>query len=104
MNKPVPKPTPQTSKTIKVNLTEQIVEAFEGGARVFRFECVSGDKEHPTDRGVFRILRKSHPYRSRAYNVQMDHAMFFTQDGQGAAPVSRAHAFIDGAHGAQQCE
>lgn len=94
MNAPSKKPAPSSTKTIKVDLVQQIVEAFDGTTRVFRFECVTGDKDHPTDRGTFRILRKNHPYRSRAYNVQMDYAMFFTNDGKalhqyhGIVPLS----------------
>ena len=82
------------TKSIKVKLTQQIVEAYEGGDRVFRFDCMTGDNEHPTDRGTFRILRKVHPYRSRTYNVQMDYALFFTHDGKalhqyhGVVPLS----------------
>lgn len=70
------------TKRIQVDLSRQCVEAYEGRVCVFRFDCVTGDREHPTDRGTFRILRKHHPYRSRMYNVQMDHAMFFTADGK----------------------
>lgn len=71
-----------TTKVIKVSLTEQVVEAFVGKERVFRFECVTGDKDHPTDKGIFQIMRKAHPYRSRTYDVQMNYAMFFTHDGK----------------------
>lgn len=90
--------TPQSrSKIIKVNLARQIVEAYENNELVFRFECVTGDKDHPTDRGTFRILRKQHPYRSHAYNVQMNYAMFFTHDGKAfhqyhsVVPLSIVH-------------
>ncbi|CAN7616901.1 L,D-transpeptidase [Acidovorax sp. Leaf78] len=82
------------SKTIKVNLSLQIVEAMEGLKRVFVFDCVTGDKGHPTNRGSFRISRKAHPYRSKTYDVQMDYAMFFTADGKafhqyhGSIPLS----------------
>ncbi len=81
MTTPVRKPQPR-QKTIKVNLTHQIVEAYEGGERAFRFECVTGDKDHPTDRGTFKILRKYRTYRSHTYDVQMNYAMFFTHDGK----------------------
>ena len=69
-------------KRIVVNLDEQRVEAFEGDEKVFDFICVSGDENHPTDTGTFKIFRKEHPYRSKTYNVDMDYAMFFTQDGK----------------------
>lgn len=42
-------------KRIVANLALQVLEAFEGKTRVFRFECVTGDGEHPTDRGTFHI-------------------------------------------------
>ena len=89
-----PKSQSKKPKVIQVNLTLQIVEAYEGSTRIFQFECVTGDKDHPTDCGVFRILRKSHPYRSHTYNVQMNYAMFFTHDGKalhqyhGIVPLS----------------
>lgn len=60
----------------------QLVDAYDGGERIHRFECVSGDKDHPTDRGKFKIQRKYETYRSHTYNVQMNYAMFFTADGK----------------------
>ncbi len=70
------------ARSIKVSLAQQIVGVYEGSTRVFRFDCVTGDSEHPTERGVFKVLRKAHPYRSHTYNVQMDFALFFTHDGK----------------------
>ena len=81
-------------KHIEVDLEEQKVEAFEDGQRVYEFICVSGDDDHPTDKGEFHIFRKEHPYRSKTYNVPMDYAMFFTDDGKalhqyhGPVPLS----------------
>lgn len=72
----------QGKKKIRVNLSTQTVEAFEGDRRVHRFECVSGDQAHPTDTGSFKIMRKYEKYRSHAYNVPMNFAMFFTMDGK----------------------
>ncbi len=69
-------------KSIIVDLQDQSVEAFEDGKSVYKFICVSGDDDHPTDKGTFKIFRKEHPYRSKSYNVQMDYAMFFTEDGK----------------------
>ncbi|MEJ2673486.1 MAG: L,D-transpeptidase [Deltaproteobacteria bacterium] len=39
-------------KHIVVNLEEQMVQAFEGDQQVYDFICVSGDDDHPTDKGV----------------------------------------------------
>jgi lipoprotein-anchoring transpeptidase ErfK/SrfK len=81
-------------KHIVVNLEEQTVEAFEDDNRVYDFICVTGDDDHPTDKGVFKIFRKQHPYRSKTYGVEMDYAMFFTEDGKalhqyhGPVPLS----------------
>jgi lipoprotein-anchoring transpeptidase ErfK/SrfK len=76
-------PTTQaTKKCIKVDLIQQIVEAFDGSERIHRFDCVSGDEAHPTDKGTFTIMRKVHPYTSHTYRVPMNYAMFFTLDGK----------------------
>lgn len=69
-------------KSISVNLGQQILVAYEGKAEVFRFDCVSGDDGHPTDRGTFSIFRKNRVYRSQAYDAQMNFPMFFTHDGK----------------------
>lgn len=69
-------------KKIKVYLDQQIVEAYEGGERVFRFECVTGDKWGPTERGTFFIGRRYEDYRSVKYKVDMDWCMFFSADGK----------------------
>lgn len=64
-------------KIIKVNLGLQILEAYEGAERVFNFKCVTGDMNHATSRGKWKIFRKEEDYISRAYKVDMDYAMFF---------------------------
>lgn len=69
-------------KEIHVHLDEQTVEALEDGEQVFQFICVTGDEDHPTDKGTFHIFRKEHPYRSKTYGVEMDYANFFTEDGK----------------------
>lgn len=97
---PSSKTNPSRSrKVIKVDLTAQLVDAFDGTERIHRFECVSGDKDHPTDRGTFKIQRKYEIYRSHTYNVQMNYAMFFTADGKalhqyhGAVPLTVVRTF-----------
>jgi lipoprotein-anchoring transpeptidase ErfK/SrfK len=69
-------------KRIRVDLMLQIVETFDGNERIHRFECVSGDEYHPTDKGTFKVFRKEHPYTSQKYHVPMNYAMFFTTDGK----------------------
>ena len=86
-------------RVIKVDLTAQLVDAYDGGERIHRFECVSGDKDHPTDRGKFKVQRKYETYRSHTYNVQMNYAMFFTADGKalhqyhGPVPLTAVRTF-----------
>jgi lipoprotein-anchoring transpeptidase ErfK/SrfK len=81
-------------KRIEVSLEEQMVRAYEDDTLVYEFICVTGDDDHPTDSGTFKIFRKQHPYRSQTYDVQMDYALFFTQDGKalhqyhGPVPLS----------------
>jgi hypothetical protein len=83
-----------SSKRIVVKVGDQTVEALEGGLRVFFFNCITGDSAHPTNPGSFRVIRKEHPYRSKSYDVQMNHALFFTTDGKalhqyhGLVPLS----------------
>lgn len=95
-------PAEQPEKTIQIDLALQIVETFLGVELVHSFECLSGDKDHPTDPGAYTIMRKHHPYRSHAYNVQMDYAMFFTLDGKalhqyhGIVPLRTLRAFRNG--------
>jgi hypothetical protein len=69
-------------KRIEVHLLDQTVDAFEDGRRLFHFICVTGDAAHPTHPGVFKVIRKAHPYVSRTYNVPMNYALFFTVDGK----------------------
>lgn len=76
------KTSAKVKKLIKIDLTTQTVEAYEGTTKIFSFECVSGDASHPTDKGRFKILHKHPVYRSHTYNVQMNYAMFFTNDGK----------------------
>ncbi len=75
-------PRAMAEKLIKVTLSQQIVEAFEGSRRVFLFNCVSGDRDHPTDIGEFKIWDKRHPWVSGTYHVRMNYALFFTRDGK----------------------
>lgn len=82
---------PQQQKTIKIDLTLQTVEACLGSDVVHRFDCVSGDKDHPTDPGMFTVLRKHHPYRSHTYYSQMNYSLFFTDDGKA---LHQYHGFI----------
>lgn len=70
------------SKRILVNLTTQMVTAYDGSKVFHSCECVSGDASHPTPSGKFRINRKAHPYTSKKYGVPMNYAMFFTSSGE----------------------
>jgi hypothetical protein len=44
---------------IVVNLNEMTLREFESARQVLSFDCVTGSKDHPTEPGTFRILRKS---------------------------------------------
>jgi lipoprotein-anchoring transpeptidase ErfK/SrfK len=76
-------------KKIKVNLQRQLLFAYDGNKQVFKFDCATGDKEHPTDIGRFTIFKKDRKHFSQTYRVQMDYAMFFTQDGKA---IHMSHA------------
>jgi hypothetical protein len=93
---------PSRGKRIVVDLDSQTVDAHDDGARVYHFDCVTGDQSHPTTPGIFSVIRKAHPYRSRRYDVQMNYAMFFTADGKalhqyhGSVPLSVVRALKSG--------
>lgn len=70
------------TKTISVSLANQTLEAFEDTVRKFAFDCVTGSSDHPTDPGLFHVIRKDMMHHSHAYNVDMHYAMFFTHDGK----------------------
>ena len=70
-------------KHIEVNVGDQILTAFEGNRLVYQYDCITGRAGHLTSLGIFSIIRKWPKYRSATYgNWPMDHAMFFTSDGQ----------------------
>jgi lipoprotein-anchoring transpeptidase ErfK/SrfK len=78
------------AKKIIVNLDRQVVFAYQSGECIFTFDCVSGDKQHATPVGHYRVLRKEHPCISREFNVPMDYALFFTSRGHAlhkAVPI-----------------
>lgn len=70
------------AKKIKVLLHRQKLIALDNGKAVYEFDCATGDKDHPTDAGVFTIFQKDRKHFSHKYRVQMDFAMFFTRDGK----------------------
>jgi len=64
-------------KAIVVNLNRQILNAFSKLSQTYNFDCASGDVNHRTPPGYYRIYRKHKTYRSKTYDAQMDYAMFF---------------------------
>ena len=97
-------------KKIVVDLTKQNVTAYDSHKVFHVCECVSGDTYHPTPVGIFRIIRKQHPYWSHTYHVQMNYAMFFKNTGEalhqyhGPAPwwllrAGREMTDLVGSHG-----
>ena len=69
-------------KRIAVDLAEQQLSAYEGNKLVYRFNCVTGDNQHPTDPGTFRVIWKDRNHFSQAYQVPMHFALFFSDDGK----------------------
>lgn len=65
------------AKRIEVSLADQVLTAIEDGKTAHRFDCVTGDDDHPTTAGSWMIHRKHRTYRSKKYNAQMDYAMFY---------------------------
>jgi len=77
------------NKRIHVSLHSQKLVAYEGPTKIFEFDCVTGDKDHPTDIGTFQVFQKDRTHFSSKYKVQMDYALFFTKDGKA---IHKSHA------------
>jgi lipoprotein-anchoring transpeptidase ErfK/SrfK len=73
---------PKSGKKIQVDLNRQNLYAFDKGVQIYSFNCVSGDKHHPTPIGNFSVLRKHKTYTSKKYRVPMNYAMFFKDTGE----------------------
>ena len=71
-----------SKKIIKVSISSQRLSAYEGNTMFHECPCITGSEGHETTIGTHTIFKKAHPYRSKAYDAQMDYAMFFTSDGQ----------------------
>ncbi len=71
--------TPQQNlnKKIIVDLDNQLLYAYEGKTLIYKLDCASGDEDHPTPVGTFKIYSMDEKHFSHTYKVQMDHAMFF---------------------------
>ena len=66
----------KSKKRIEVFLNDQILIAYEDKKEIFKFDCVTWDKDHLTPIGSFLIYRKHEKYTSKKYKVRMDYAMF----------------------------
>src|SRR4051794_10682736 len=96
-------------KRIEVNMTRQILLAFDGAKQVCCFDCVSGDDSHATPVGHWTIKSKHRFYTSHKYQVRMDYAMFFTTTGEAmhqshfVGPLSYLKSLGMGAIGSHGC-
>lgn len=69
------------TKKIVVDLNRQVVIVYQSGEDILTFDCVSGDEHHQTPTGLYHVIRKVNPCFSTEYQVEMDHALFFTDRG-----------------------
>jgi lipoprotein-anchoring transpeptidase ErfK/SrfK len=65
------------AREIVVDVNTQRVFSLARGVTFRTMEGITGDGEHPTPRGSFRIRSKRREYRSKKYDAQMNYAMFF---------------------------
>ncbi len=77
------------AKRIVVELNRQGLTAFDGTTKVHEFDCATGDSDHPTPMGIFKISRRHRLYVSKTYNVRMDCAMFFHKGVRHTSGVRR---------------
>lgn len=78
---PSSKPIKRPVQKIVINLSQQKLFANTDKKTDFEFHCVSGDADHPTPKGKFKILKKYRIYRSRSYDAQMNYALQLTTSG-----------------------
>jgi lipoprotein-anchoring transpeptidase ErfK/SrfK len=67
------------AKRIVIDLSRQLLFAYDGSQLVFKFDCATGDRRNPTPLGQFQIFQKNRFHFSSQYKVQMDYALFFNQ-------------------------
>jgi lipoprotein-anchoring transpeptidase ErfK/SrfK len=80
-------------KRIIINLTRQVLMAYDGGKLDYQFDCASGDRANPTPPGRFQIGTKNRFHFSSQYKVPMNYAMFFNRgiaihQAIGVRPIS----------------
>lgn len=80
--------------TIWVDLRRQMISAFRNGNEIGTAVIVYGAQDMSSPEGVFKILRKSSDYHSRAYDAPMPYSLFITNDGIAlhGSPISERRA------------
>ena len=74
------------SKSIVVNLSKQMIYAYDNGEVIMRSQISSGTKNHKTPNGTFKILEKKKHHRSSIYpkpngGGEMNYMLRLTNDG-----------------------
>lgn len=67
---------------IVVNLKRQRLFAYHGDRLIYDYDCATGKAGKETHPGKFKIFRRHKDYTSKTYDVPMNYAMFFTEDGK----------------------
>ncbi|HMI88639.1 MAG TPA: L,D-transpeptidase [Polyangiaceae bacterium] len=78
-------------KIIRIYLDQQKVEVWDGSTQLYAFDGVTGDADHPTEPGTFRVISKDKLHHSKKYDVDMHYALFFTADGKA---LHQYHGFV----------
>ncbi len=74
----------KVGKAIVIDKDRQAAYAYEDGVLKHRFVILTGDGNHDTPVGKFRVTRKIKDYVSRQYNAPMPNSLFFI-DSRGIA-------------------
>ena len=71
-----------------------MISAFRNGHEIGTAVIVYGAQDMSSPEGVFKILRKSIDYHSRAYDAPMPYSLFITDDGVAlhGSPMSKRRA------------
>lgn len=68
-------------KKIVIEISSQTLTTYIKDKKITSFRCVTGDAEHPTPKGEFKIMKKEMVRRSLKYNAQMNYALQITNSG-----------------------
>ncbi len=81
---------PAPRKEIVIDVRRRKLYAFVGSRLAHAFNCVTGKRGWETEAGHFKVYEKCEDYVSRAYEIPMPYALFFSADRKAIHQTSIA--------------